>query len=54
MEETIDEIKARTKDLTTLWAPQQSNRELFDPKAIIKSSKRPDLPPSLLVGSQLK
>ena len=54
MEETIDEIKARTKDLTTSWAPQQANREIFDPKTIIKGSERPDLPPSLLDGSQLK
>jgi hypothetical protein len=53
-EETLDDIKARTKDLTTSWAPQQSNSEIFDPKTIIKASERPELPRSLLDESQVK
>jgi ribosomal protein L19E len=53
-EETIDEIKHRKKDLAASWAPQQSGREIFDPKTIIKASERPELPRSLLDGSQVE
>ena len=53
-EESIEEIKTRTRALIASWAADESKAEKFDPKTIIKASERPELPRSLLDETQVK